>query len=223
MPEPRPLVAIQRQSGSVSDICLSGEASNAFSIAASRLFQPPARLDPVEIAVNVELEHRRRMVRRPARRCRIDAIEPEVEEFQRIDEHIDRANRVALVDPIIEAFRQQRRLLAIHPLNETLHHPPAIQQGNHSIDGVFTRPGSKPEELESSKCLPLFTNNGHSAVLHCPLPTWRPAVFFSNSLPIGTTRTPQKSSRSCRTMNVASFLIDLVGAEWWEPFGFYRF
>jgi len=27
MPEPRPLVAIERQSGSVSDICLSGEAS----------------------------------------------------------------------------------------------------------------------------------------------------------------------------------------------------
>src|SRR5437899_641557 len=32
----RQLVAIERQSGSVSDICLSGEASNAFSIAASR-------------------------------------------------------------------------------------------------------------------------------------------------------------------------------------------
>src|SRR5258708_7008449 len=203
MPEPRPLVAIERQSGSVSDICLSGEASNAFSIAASRFtssssfasfslsrvlvsstvsdrlfscgslavggvelahvarhalfdlllatpdlalrevvvttvhglelaavdgnaglrqqahlaaqldesrahllerraivlaevgdgfvirrqpsgqphhlniaaglaLQPPARLDPVEIAINVELEHRRRMVRRPPGRCSID-------------------------------------------------------------------------------------------------------------------------------------------------------
>src|ERR1035437_2934850 len=60
------------------------------------------------------------MVRRPAGRWRIDAIEPEVAEFQRIDEHIDRANRIALADPIIEAFRQQRRLLAIRPLNETL-------------------------------------------------------------------------------------------------------
>src|SRR5258707_873527 len=74
-------------------------------IAASLTLQPQARLDPVEIAVNVELEHRRRMVRRPAGRSRIDAIEPEVAEFQRIDEHIDRANRIALVDPIIEAFR----------------------------------------------------------------------------------------------------------------------
>jgi len=62
-------------------------------------------LDSVEIAVDVELEHRRRMIPGPTDRCRIDAIEPEVAEFQRIDEHIDRPNRIALVDPIIKAFR----------------------------------------------------------------------------------------------------------------------
>ena len=65
-----------------------------------------------------------------------------VAKFQRIDEHIDRAYRIALVNPIIKAFRQQRRLLAIRPLNKTLHQPPAIQQGNHSIDVVFTQSGS---------------------------------------------------------------------------------
>jgi hypothetical protein len=70
-----------------------------FQIAASLTLQPPARLDSVEIAVDVKLEHRRRMIRGPAGRCRIDAIEPEVAEFQRIDEHIDRANRIALADP----------------------------------------------------------------------------------------------------------------------------
>jgi hypothetical protein len=64
-------------------------------IAASLTLQPPARLDPVEIAVDVELEHRRRMIRGPAGRCRIDAIEPEVAELQRIDEHIDRAKRIS--------------------------------------------------------------------------------------------------------------------------------
>jgi hypothetical protein len=64
------------------------------------------------------------MVRWPAGRCRIDAVKPEVAEFQRIDEHIDRPNRIALVDPIIEAFRQQSGLLAIRPLNETLHRFP---------------------------------------------------------------------------------------------------
>src|SRR4029453_8176743 len=116
-----------------------------FQIAASLTLQPPTRLDSVEIAVDVKLEHRRRMIRRPAGRCRIDAIEPEAAEFQCIDEHIDRAYRIALGDPIIKAFRQQRVLLAIRPLNKTLHQPPAIQQGNHSIDGVFTQSGSKTE------------------------------------------------------------------------------
>ena len=82
------------------------------------------------------------MIPGPAGRRRIDAIEPEVAEFQRIDEHIDRANRIALADPIIEAFRQQRRLLAIRPLNETLHHFPrrfskriiASMGFSHSLD-----------------------------------------------------------------------------------------
>src|ERR1700675_3244427 len=106
-----------------------------FQIAASLTLQPPARLDSVEIAVNVKLEHRRRMIPGSAGRCRIDASEPEVAEFQCIDEHIDRAYRIALVHPIIKAFRQQRRLLAMRPLNETLHHPTPIQQGNHSIGG----------------------------------------------------------------------------------------
>jgi hypothetical protein len=31
--------------------------------------------------------------------------------------------------------------MAIRPFNETLHHPPAIQQGKHSIGQVFTQAG----------------------------------------------------------------------------------
>jgi hypothetical protein len=65
--------------------------------------------------------------------------------------------------------------------------------------------GPKPEELELSKCLPLFT-----------LPTWRQAAFFSNSLPIGTTRT------SAKIQNVASVFDRfggryMVGAFWFLP------
>src|SRR5512132_4312589 len=59
-----------------------------FQIAASLTLQPPARLDSVEIAVNVQLEHRRRMIPGSAGRCRIDAIEPKVAELECIDEHI---------------------------------------------------------------------------------------------------------------------------------------
>jgi hypothetical protein len=57
-----------------------------------------------------------------------------------------RANRIAFVDPIIEAFRQQRRLLAIRPLNKTLHHfPRRFSKGIISIDGVFTQPGPEAD------------------------------------------------------------------------------
>jgi hypothetical protein len=61
-------------------------------------------LDSVEIAVDVKLEHRRWMIRGLAGRCRIDAIEPEVAEFQR-STNTSTANRIALADPIIEALR----------------------------------------------------------------------------------------------------------------------
>jgi hypothetical protein len=135
-----------------------------FQIAASLTLQPPARLDSVRIAVDVKLEHRRRMIRGPAGRCRIDAIEPEVAEFQRIDEHIDRANRIALVDPIIKAFRQQRRLLAIRPLNEALHQPPRFSKGiiaslgfSHSLDPYRTSPFSM-----NRRCRPLTLHANQS-------------------------------------------------------------
>ena len=77
-----------------------------FDIASSFSFEPPARLDPVEIAVDVKLEDRRRMVPGPTGRRRIDAIKPEVAEVQCIDEHIDRTYRIALVHAVIEVFGQ---------------------------------------------------------------------------------------------------------------------
>jgi hypothetical protein len=64
------------------------------------------------------------MIRRPARRCRIDAVKPEVAEFQRIDEHIDRPNRIALVHPILKAFWQQRSLPAIQSRHKAIKSPP---------------------------------------------------------------------------------------------------
>jgi hypothetical protein len=57
------------------------------------------------------------MIRWPAGRCWINASEPEVAEFQRIHDRIDRANGIALIHLIIEAFRKRCRLLAIRPLN----------------------------------------------------------------------------------------------------------
>ena len=79
----------------------------------------------------------------PASRCRLDTAEPQVSEIERIDKRIDDANRIFLVDPIIEALRQKCRLSPICSRDEPLHdHPPQNHQGNHNQDSLFTHPGS---------------------------------------------------------------------------------
>ena len=64
------------------------------------------------------------MVGRPARRLRLDPLEPQIGQIERIDERVDHANRIAFVDPVFEVFRQQRRLRAVRPCNKALHQCP---------------------------------------------------------------------------------------------------
>ena len=64
------------------------------------------------------------MVRRPAGRRRLNTIEAHLGQIERIDKHVDRANRVALVNEIIEAFGQQRPLPTIRLFNEAPHQLP---------------------------------------------------------------------------------------------------
>lgn len=56
------------------------------------------------------LKRNRGMVGRPACRRRLDAYEPEIGQIERVDKGINYTNGIALLDPFIEAFRQQRRL-----------------------------------------------------------------------------------------------------------------
>jgi hypothetical protein len=64
------------------------------------------------------------VVGRPACRRRLDALEAEIGQIERVDKAINHTNGIALLDPLIKAFRQQRRLSAIGPLNEALHESP---------------------------------------------------------------------------------------------------
>lgn len=89
----------------------SAEKPDHLEIATGLTLQPPARLHPIEIAVDVELEQGRGMIRGPARYFRHNAFEPELAQIKRID----RANRIALINPFIEAFGQQSRLPTIRP------------------------------------------------------------------------------------------------------------
>src|SRR4030095_7517313 len=87
------------------------------------------------------------MIAWPSRRRGLDPREPKCTQIKRIDESIDRTNRIDLIDEVIEAFGQQRRLPTVHPLNEALHPiPPQTAREsyrpNHMKRGVFTQPGS---------------------------------------------------------------------------------
>src|SRR5579859_7839090 len=69
-------------------------------------------------------------------------LKSHLSQIERIDKHIDHANRVTLVNEIIKAFRQQRPLPTIRLLNEA---PRQLSPQNHeriiASSGVFTQPG----------------------------------------------------------------------------------
>src|ERR1700716_4302342 len=82
---------------------------------------PPARLHPIEVAVNVKLQENRGMIGRPPGHLRLHPCEPQLGKIERLHKRIDHTNRIILVDPVIEAFGQQRRLTARHPFNKPPH------------------------------------------------------------------------------------------------------
>jgi hypothetical protein len=55
----------------------------------------------------------------------IHALKAQFPQIERVDEGINHANRISLVDPIIEAFRQRHRLPPICPRNDPAIGPPA--------------------------------------------------------------------------------------------------
>src|ERR1019366_6883476 len=130
------------------------------NVAPSFTLQSPARLDPVEIAVDVELQQHRWMIRRPARYLGIDPAKPKFGQIEFLDKDIDHANRIVLADPVCHAFRKQRALPAIRPLNEALHLIlPQIARESYPENQiqrcVFTQPGSladKPSRAKVDLC-----------------------------------------------------------------------
>jgi hypothetical protein len=93
-------------------------------IAPGLALKPPARLHPVEVAVNVKLQKNRRVIGRPARRLRLNPGKAEFSKIERGNERVDHPNRIILVNPIIEALGQKRRLTPIRSLDKALHRFP---------------------------------------------------------------------------------------------------
>jgi hypothetical protein len=66
--------------------------------------QAAARLDAIQISVDINLQQRARMVRRTARRLRLRALEAHLLKFQLINEHIDNPYRIILSNVIVQTL-----------------------------------------------------------------------------------------------------------------------
>src|SRR6476469_247292 len=86
--------------------CEPTQQPHDLDIASGLSFEPPARLNPVQIAVDVKLEENRGVVRWPTSGRRLNPLKVHLSQIERIDKHVDHSNRVALVNEIIEAFGQ---------------------------------------------------------------------------------------------------------------------
>jgi hypothetical protein len=73
-----------------------GEQPHHFDVAASFTLEPAARMHTVEITINVELQERGRMIRRPTCAGRLNATEPKFSQIEGRNEGVDHANRIVI-------------------------------------------------------------------------------------------------------------------------------
>jgi len=123
-----------------------------FDIASSLALKPPARLNPVEITVDVQFQQNRRMICRPAGRLGTDTAEPKFTEIKLVDESLDYPDGIVLIDPIVEAFGEKGSLAAIRAFNKASHPIPRKSSENHIMKSVFTQPGPKVD-ISEPRCL----------------------------------------------------------------------
>src|ERR1019366_1270033 len=129
------------------------EQPHDFQVSAGLALKPAASLHPVEIPVNIKLQKNRGVVGRPTCRCRLDAFEAKIGQIERVDKAINHTNGIALLDPLIEAFRQQRRLSTIGTFNKALHELLPQIAKRIIAERPFSR--SQGQKLTFRECLPL--------------------------------------------------------------------
>ena len=106
--------------------------------------EPTARLDAVEVAVDVDLQQHRRVVGRSACRGGLGTFKPQLMQVKLFDEGVDHPNRVVFGDLVVEALGEQGDLASIFSFDESLH-PAARVVALRQSSGyrVFTQP--RPE------------------------------------------------------------------------------
>src|ERR1700692_4699069 len=101
---------------------------NQFDVALALSLQAPARLHPIEVSVDVNLQQCRRMIGWPSWCLRLNTAEAQPGQIKLIDKDIDRPNRIVLAQIVIQSFGKQRALTAIIANDKARHR---ILPANH--------------------------------------------------------------------------------------------
>ncbi len=111
------------------------------NVASGLTLEPAARLNPVEVALDVELQQ----YRRPAGCLGIDPAEPKLGQIEFADEDVDDTNWIVLADPVFHAFRKQSALPTIRTLNKTLHPIPRA--------GIISRESRQAQRFHTARVI----------------------------------------------------------------------
>jgi hypothetical protein len=89
-------------------------------------FKPPARLDAIEIAVEVDLQKRRRMIGGPTGHLRHNTRKAQPPQIQLIDEDVNRPHRIVFSHVVVKELGEQNALPAVLTLDEALPQEPRL-------------------------------------------------------------------------------------------------
>ena len=92
-----------------------------FKVALGLSLQATAGLQPVQIAVDVDLEQRRRMISGPACCLRLCPVKTQLAQVEFVNKYFNDAHGIIADDIVIKALRKQRALRTIFTLNKALH------------------------------------------------------------------------------------------------------
>src|SRR5258705_4031898 len=88
-------------------------SQNQLDIALALPLQAPARLHPIEVSVDVNLQQRPRMIGRPPCRLRLNAAKAQLGQIKLIDKDIDCPNRIILGQIVFQPLGKQSALTAV--------------------------------------------------------------------------------------------------------------
>src|SRR5258705_3417790 len=94
---------------------------NQLDVALTLPLQARARLHPIEVSVDVNLQQRRWMVGWPSCRLRLDAAKAEPRQIKLIDKDIDRPDRIILRQIVFQSLGKQRALTAVIANDQARH------------------------------------------------------------------------------------------------------